>query len=150
MDDSLQSPGATYVGDLNAAGYRHGVGTLTFHSGDVLSAVWHNGVLFGVGTFTSPRGQRMVCRFLNGSPTGRGVSFSADGESAWELHNGVCGQEISLAEARQLASHLGCTGRREETPPRLPSATAVRKVTNVAHAARKLQLSSPAPSSKGN
>ena len=107
-DEVDEEDSGTFKGEC-VHGRRHGSGSYLFTKhGCQLVATWQDGMLSGPGKFTSGiSGQVMLTDFSKGGPVGRGMSMSADGSTAWELHDGVCGPEISLPEAQRIARSLG-------------------------------------------
>ena len=58
-------------------------------------------------TFTYVNGRVEVGQYNMGKDIGEGARWSSDRRTAWRLKDGNKGDEISLAEAAQIAGRLG-------------------------------------------
>lgn len=76
---TLKKGNSTYIGQLNARGDYHGVGKLTYYSGDIYEGQFSNGKFSGKGKYTFASGGYQEGEFIAGLLTGRGKKVWADG-----------------------------------------------------------------------
>lgn len=69
---TLKRGNSTYIGQLNARGDYHGVGKLTYYSGDIYEGQFSNGKFSGKGKYTFASGGYQEGEFIAGLLTGRG------------------------------------------------------------------------------
>lgn len=72
---------AQYIGERNAKGEPHGMGTYILTNGDKFEATWVNGVADGYGTYTSTQGWEYIGTIKNSEFDGIGTIYYKDGTS---------------------------------------------------------------------
>lgn len=100
--------GDQYQGEYKA-NLRDGGGTYLLKNGEKYVGPYKAGKRNGVGVYYWPDGCMDVGHYSGGDDMGDGLRWSKDKSTAWSLVKGKENKEVSLGEAKAIATQMGYT-----------------------------------------